>query len=312
MARILSALETLPVIDALRRSRSRWRILAFVALAALFLVMGMRMIGGTGAGGPAIARVSVDGIMTTSPSRLKVLADLKDNDNVKAVLVEINSPGGTSASGEELYEALRDLAEKKPVVAVIDELGASAAYMTAVGADRIFARRLSLVGSIGAYIQHVDAGGLLRTIGVDLDKVQSGPLKAEPDLDDPLAGDVRQSLQTVVDDTFNWFVDVVADRRNLDRDTVLPLADGRIMTGRMALDAGLIDDIGGEAQAVAWLESDRGIDKDLTVRTYFPLPENDLERLTRFIGSEAQQALGLSSGGIVPLDGMVSLWHANP
>lgn len=309
MAGILSALETLPIIESLRRSRARWRLLAFIAIAALLLVMGMRMIGQSNTAGPVIARVYVDGIMTTNPTRLRVLSELKDNERVKAVLVNINSPGGTTAAGEELYEALLDIAREKPVVAVIDELGASAAYMTALGADRIYARRLSLVGSIGAFIQHVDAGGLMRTIGVDLDKVQSGPLKAEPDLDDPLTGATRESLQSVVDDTFDWFVDIVADRRNLSRDIVLPLADGRIMTGRMALTDGLIDDVGGEQQALSWLEAEKGVDEGLSVKTYYPLPENDLERLTRLIGSQAQKAIGLDAVGIVPLDGLVSLWH---
>ena len=152
------------------------------------------------------------------------------------MIVAINSPGGTTAGGEELYEALSALRAKKPVVAVISELGASAAYMTAIAADRIFARRLSIVGSIGVLFQHVDAGKLLDTIGVDFDKVQTGPLKAEPDIDEPMVGEVRASLQSLVDDSFPWFVDIVAERRGLTRPETLALADGRILTGRQALD----------------------------------------------------------------------------
>ena len=133
------------------------------------------------------------------------------------MIVAINSPGGTTAGGEELYEALGQLRAAKPTVAVIGELGASAAYMTAIATDRIFARRLSIVGSIGVLYQHVNAGKLLETIGVDLDKVASGPLKAEPDFDEPMEGAPRASIAALVDDSFQWFVDIVAERRGLAR-----------------------------------------------------------------------------------------------
>ncbi len=102
-------------------------------------------------------------------------------------------------------------------MAVIRELGASAAYMTAIATDRIFARRLSIVGSIGVLYQHINAGKLLETIGIDLDKVASGPLKAEPDYDEPLVGDVRRSISELIQSSFDWFVDIVAERRGLDR-----------------------------------------------------------------------------------------------
>src|SRR3546814_10020313 len=119
----------------------------------------------------------------------------------------MKSPGGTTAGGEELYEARGALRASKPVVSVIHELGASAAYMTAIATDRIFARRLSIVGSIGVLYQHVNAGKLLDTIGIDFDKVATGPLKAEPDFDEPMTPQVRASLQALVGDSFDWFVE---------------------------------------------------------------------------------------------------------
>src|SRR5690606_26197182 len=150
------------------------------------------------------------------------------------------------------------------------------AYMTAIGADRIFARRLSIVGSIGVYYQHVDAGKLMETVGIGYDKVQTGPLKSEPDIDEPLAGPARAALQSLVDDSFAWFVDVVAERRGLARADVLALADGRIVTGRQGVENKLIDAVGGEAEAIEWLESDRQIAADLPVIDYYPLPESGL------------------------------------
>ncbi|MEO5805522.1 signal peptide peptidase SppA [Devosia sp.] len=294
--------------DAYRRSRGTWRIVAFIALAIAVLAVAGRFANNTPVG-DQIARIKIDGAITTDPARLEIINDLAKDDRVKAVIVAINSPGGTTAGGEELYEALGALRAKKPVVAVIDELGASAAYMTAIAADRIFARRLSIVGSIGAYVQHVDASKLFGTIGVDLDKVASGPLKGKPEIDEAIDPAVRASLAALVDDTFQWFVDIVSERRGIDRAVTLKLADGGVMSGRMALDAKLIDAVGGENEAIAWLQTDQGIGKDLPVATAFPLPEQGLGWLTQMVGGQARAALGLPTSGPIALDGVVSLWQ---
>ncbi|HTN61181.1 MAG TPA: S49 family peptidase, partial [Devosia sp.] len=157
--------------ESYRRSRGVWRVLAFVALAIAVLALVGRFAWSETPVGDHIARLVIDGTIATDPGRLAAMNDLAENDSVKAVIIAINSPGGTTAGGEELYEAIGQLRAKKPVVAVIKELGASAAYMTAIASDRIFARRLSIVASIGVLYQHVNAGKLLDTIGVDFDKV---------------------------------------------------------------------------------------------------------------------------------------------
>jgi protease-4 len=295
--------------ETYRRSRGVWRVLAFVALAvAVVALLGRFALSETPVG-DHIARLVIDGTIATDPDRLQAIDDLAEDDSVKAVIVAINSPGGTTAGGEELYEALGQLRAKKPVVAVIKELGASAAYMTAIASDRIFARRLSIVASIGVLYQHVNAGKLLDTIGVDFDKVASGPLKAEPDFDEPMEGAPRASIAALVDDSFQWFVDVVAERRGLTRPEALALADGRIMTGRVGVQSKLIDQIGGELEAVAWLESDRQVPADLKVMTVYPEPEQGFGWLANFAGGQARTALGLPAAGPITLDGLVSLWQ---
>ncbi|MBN9317539.1 MAG: signal peptide peptidase SppA [Devosia sp.] len=299
-----------PANRVLRRSRRTWRVLFFVALAVAVIAIAGRFALEGGAPGDRIARVTIAGTITTDRERLKVLTDLADNAAVKAVIVSINSPGGTTAGGEELYEALSTLRKTKPVVATIDELGASAAYMTAIAADRIFARRLSIVGSIGVLYQHVDAGKLLSTIGIALDKVSTGPLKAEPDLNEPMQGEVRASLQALVNDSFVWFVDIVSERRGLSRPETLALADGRIITGRKGIETRLIDAIGGEAEAVAWLESDKQVPADLPVVDYFPRPEAGWGGITRWLGRSAAEVVRSGVGEAMSLDGLVSLWHA--
>jgi len=295
----------------LRRSRSVWRIVAVIALIVAVIAVGARLSDpANGLPKAHIARIAVTGAIATDRARLAAIKDLAEDDSVSAVIVTINSPGGTTAGGEELYEALSALRAAKPVVAVIEELGASAAYMTAIATDRIFARRLSVVGSIGVLYQHVDAGKLLDTIGIDLDKVASGPLKAEPDYDEAMSPEVRASINALVTDSFNWFVDIVAERRGLDRPAALALADGRIVSGRMALESRLVDALGGEAEAIAWLESEREVAADLPVATVYPLPPEGLERFARFFGETALGAIGLSPNGTVALDGLVSLWQA--
>ncbi len=302
--------DAVPVARALRKSRTRWRIVAFVALGLALVALAARLAGDFQPPKDYIALVAIEGIITTDAHRMAVLEDLAEDEQVKAVIVRINSPGGSTAGGEELYEALTKLRAEKPVVAVINELGASAAYMSAIATDRIFARRLSIVGSIGVLFSHVDASGLLNTIGIDLDKVASGPLKAEPDSDEPLEGEVRASLQALVDDSFNWFVDIVAERRGLSRPETLELADGRIVNGRVALEAGLIDEFGGEAEAIAWLESQE-VEEDLPVLRAFPRPISDWERLNNILDGDIASLLGLdlTSVDAVTLDGLVSVWH---
>lgn len=305
--------HTIPANTRLRGSRQRWRIVAFVAIAIAVAAIAGRFAQTNSADThDQIARVQIIGAITTHAARLRTIEALGEDDDVKAVILSINSPGGTTAGGEELYEAILVLSAQKPVVAVVHEVGASAAYMAAIATDRIFARRLSIVGSIGVLFQHVNAGKLLDTIGIEFDKVQTGPLKAEPDISDPLAGPARVSLQALVDDSFEWFVDIVAERRGMTRARALTLADGRIVTGRMGVEAGLIDAIGAEREAIAWLEAEKGIESDLPVVTQFPPPLSDFDKLTRFIGSRARMAIGLSANGPLALDGLVSLWQAAP
>jgi protease IV len=298
--------------NALRRSRRRWRIAAVIALAVVVIVaLGRFVLPGADSGQDHIARVVVDGIIAHNPARLRALAQLAEDEHVKGVVVAINSPGGTSAGGEELYSALLALGEAKPIVASINELGASAAYMTAIAADRIFARRMSMVGSIGVYIQHVNAAGLFDTLGIDLDKVASAPLKGEPEYDAPMSPEVRASLQALVDDSYQFFVDIVAERRGLSRPVALALADGRIMSGGMTLENGLIDEIGGEIEAIDWLENEHDLSTDLPVITRYPLPASALEQAFGMIGSQMRAAIGLPSVGAISLDGLNSLWQAD-
>jgi protease-4 len=319
------ALDADAIIDRrrLRRKVLFWRIVA-VLVAVAAVAAGVYVSGALG--GPSkrsdhIARLPISGIIVDDRDRLKLLDEMASDDNVRAVILDINSPGGSTVGGEALYLALRKLAEKKPVVATIGTLGASAGYMTAIASDRIYARSASLTGSIGVYIQYGNIKGLLDTIGVEFDMVRSGPLKGEPNFYDRAPEAARQNLQAVIDDSYAWFVDRVAERRSMNRETVLGLAQGGIYSGARAKDNGLIDAIGGESEAREWLVEEKSLPGDIPVVTWrvrregttlpfsAALARNFGSGLSEGVARSLQQAKGLFEAG-GELDGLVSVWHA--
>lgn len=286
----------------LKRRLILWQVAAIVAVVG-FVVAAF---GGFAdiARGDYVARVFVDNLILDDPDRDRSLARIADDPRVKALVVRIDSPGGTVVGGETLYESLRAIAEKKPVVAVMGEVATSAAYMTALGADRIFARPGSLTGSIGVILQTADMTGLLERIGVKPESVKSRPLKAQPNPFETFTPEAREVARQVVLDLFDLFVDMVADRRGMSRDAVLVLADGRIFSGRQALANGLVDALGGETAARRWLAEERGIDADLQARDVETDEDGPVWR--RMLEGTIGKTL-LSER--LNLDGLVSLWH---
>ncbi|WP_334176827.1 signal peptide peptidase SppA [Pseudoxanthobacter sp.] len=311
----------------LRRALTRWRVAA-IAVAAL--AVAGAAVSATGlARRDQIARIAVSGVIAEDRDRLELLSDMADDPTVKAVIVAIDSPGGTTAGGEALYDGLRRLAAKKPVVATIGTLGASAGYMVAIAADHVVARRTSITGSIGVLFQYGDAARLLETLGVNVDAVKSSPLKAAPMPWAPASPEARAMLQSVVDDTYVWFTGLVAERRQLSPEAARAAANGRIMTGHQALELKLVDALGGEEEAIGWLEKSRGIAPHLPVRSWEVRKPSTLTRLFSAAGEGAGTAmaealgarLGLSgsptaqmpagaAGGRV--DGLPSVWQVDP
>ena len=212
-----------------------------------------------------VARLAVSGIITDDRKLVEAVTKLADDDSVKALIVAINSPGGSVAGGEGLHDAIGRVAEKKPVVAVMGGTAASAGYMVAVPAARIFAREGTLTGSIGVLLQTGQVAGLLKTLGIDAEAITSGPLKDQPSFTRPLSPEGREVLQGLVMDMYDQFVGMVAAGRHMDAARVRQLADGRAYTGRQALQLGLIDAIGGEQDARAWLAETKSVSADLPV-----------------------------------------------
>jgi protease-4 len=234
-------------------------------LAALAAVLVALRGVGPQFGRSHLARLTVSGVITEDRKLDEAVTKLADNDSVKALIVVIDSPGGSVAGGEGLHDAIAYVAGKKPVVAVMGGTAASAGYMVAVPAARIFAREGTLTGSIGVLLVTGEVSGLLKTIGVSTEAITSGPLKDQPSFTRPLTQQGRDVLQGLVMDMYDQFVGMVANGRHMEAARVRELADGRAYTGRQALNLGLVDAIGGERDARLWLAQQKGVSADLPV-----------------------------------------------
>lgn len=286
----------------LKRRLSLWRAAAVLALVGLvlFLVGGPRALTGR----DHIARFSVEGIILEDEKRDELLDKLAMDGAVKALIVRIDSPGGTVVGGETLYLSLRGVAAHKPVVVVMGTTATSAGYMTALGGDFILAREGTVTGSIGVILQSADVTGLLKKLGIDMEAIKSAPLKATPSPFEPLTPEAREAAKVVIMDMYDMFVTLVAERRNMPKERVLPLADGRIFTGRQAREINLVDAIGGENEALVWLETERGVPQGLPVREI--KVQQDDELLSGAVAAITGKTKLIER---LTLDGLVSLWH---
>ena len=260
----------------LRSQLTFWRVVAFVAAAIAILAIALRVGSWISSTQAHIARIEISGVITGDKKTLNLIDDVAKS-NAAAALLEINSPGGTTEGSEALYGEIRRLAAKKPVVAVIGAVGASGAYITALAADHIIVRGNSLVGSIGVLVQFPNVSGLMDKVGVKLESIKSSPLKAAPNGFEPTSDAARDAMAALVADSYAWFKDLVRERRGLSDDELAKVADGRVFTGRQSLPLKLADALGGEREAIAWLETEKGVAKDLPIRDW--KPPGDFRRL---------------------------------
>ena len=214
------------------------------------------------------------------------------------------------------------LKAKKPLVVVVEGLAASGGYITAIAADHIVAQQSSLVGSIGVLFQYPNFTELMKTVGVKVEEVKSSPLKAAPNGFEPTSPEARAALDSLVKDSDAWFRGLVKDRRSMDDALLEKVADGRVFTGRQALDLKLVDALGDEKTAIAWLVAQKNVRPNLPVRDFRLTPRLGDLTFLRTAASITLDALGLSvvarqveHAGLVQavdrlsLDGMLALWQ---
>ncbi|HVX78084.1 MAG TPA: signal peptide peptidase SppA [Bradyrhizobium sp.] len=307
----------------MRRKLTFWRVAAAVVAVAAIAIVAYATIPSSAwmeTGSGYIARIKITGLIRDNQDRTEALEKLSES-SAKAVIVHLDSPGGTTAGSQQLYDSLRRLQAKKPMVVVVDGLAASGAYIAAISADHIIALDTSLVGSIGVLFQYPNFTELLKTVGVNVESIKSSPLKAAPNGFEPTSPEARAAIAAIVSDSYAWFKGLVKDRRKLDDDQLTKVSDGRVFTGRQAIGLKLVDAIGNEKTALAWLEQEKKIPADTPVRDVSLKPRfGELSFL--HIAAWSFDAIGLSAfarriedwGALqaverLNLDGLLALWH---
>lgn len=250
----------------LRRSLSFWRLISVVLVVGflLFKFSTLQSSALSPFSTNYIARIQLNGMINDVNNTLKLIEEASADSHVQGVIFTIDSPGGTTTGSEALYHALRELSRRKPTVAFVDTMAASGGYIAALGAQYIVSRETSLVGSIGALFQYFEYYNLLDKVGLAAKEIKSSPLKAEPTGSHPTSPESVKALQTVVDDVYQWFKALVQKRRKLDQASLDRVADGRVFSGRIAKEYGLVDALGDESAAKNWLVS-QGLAVELPV-----------------------------------------------
>ena len=306
----------------IRRKLTFWRVSAAVVVllalvaAAVALVPGSRLM----PAGAYIARIKVQGLIRGNQDRVAAIERLAKS-RARAVIVHIDSPGGTTAGSEQLYDSLRALQANKPMVVVVDGLAASGAYIAAISAEHIIAHDTSLVGSIGVLFQYPNFTDVLKTIGIKVEEIKSSPLKAAPNGFEPTSPEARAAIAAIVTDSYAWFKDLVKDRRQMSDAQLAAVADGRVFTGRQGVGLKLVDSLGNEKTALAWLEKEKKVPASTPVRDYSLEPRfSELSFL--HVAAWTFEAVGLNAiahrieawGAVqaierLNLDGLLALWH---
>ncbi len=315
--------ETEAVLDRrrLRRRLSFWRVLA---VSAGVLAVGLLRFSSARRVGlieqRQIARITIEGLITDDRDLLKLIKKVGDSSQVRAVVLAVNSPGGTTVGGEALFEALRELAKKKPLVAQFGTVATSAAYIVGLATDQIVARGNTITGSVGVIFQWPEFAGLLEKLGIKVNEIKSGPLKANPSPFQPLDEPGRRATETMVAESQRWFLNRVRTRRMIDTAKVEGLEEGRVFSGREAHAHKLIDQIGGEPEVVKYLEDQRGVPKGLKIVDWKVSRDSDwnlvrlaTRALARVTGISALDQLAHVVGedrlASLRLDGLLSIWH---
>lgn len=253
-----------------KTSLGRWKIFTLFLLIILIFIIGNKLEKiPFGLNGffeeDFIARTVIEEVILDDYNRHNILEEIANDDKIKAFIVHINSPGGSTVGSEMLYNSFRKIAEKKPIVIVMGSVAASGGYLAALGGDYIIAHNGTITGSIGVILQTAQVTALAEKLGIKFHNFKSNALKASPNPTEELTSEVTEAIMENVYDVYDYFALLVAKRRNLEINYVKRIADGRIYSSQKALELKLIDAIGNEEDGIKWLRDKRNISKDLKI-----------------------------------------------
>lgn len=281
--------DHLAALIYLKNKVHKWKNIALL-LGIFATIILIKSIFGSGLNrGPIdsdfIANIKIEGTIFEDEFRSEVLSQLAEEKYVKAVIININSPGGGIVGSEMLYHDLRKIAEQKPIVVIMESVAASGAYMAAIASDYIIAYNGTLTGSIGVIMESPEVTELAQKIGVKLNSFKSSPLKASPSPFEKTSPLVEKIVMNSIYDSYEFFAGLVKERRadRLNQKLINEILDGRVFTGRQALAAGLIDKIGGTEEAIAYLEANKIDIKKLPIEKV-EIVKKDQKFIDRFLG----------------------------
>ena len=279
--------------------RLRYKKTIFIVVAIFFFVI---LISDNRYKKPHIAKVTIDNIITQDSFRYEKLEELSQNKNTKAVIVFINSPGGTVVGGETLYKSIKSIAQQKPIISVMGEVATSAAYMASLGSNYIFAQEGTITGSVGVLVLNSEFTELAKKIGISTEVIKSGDLKASPSPLEKMTPKAREQMEKIVQEISKNFINLVKKERKLNNNKTQLISDGRIFTGQSALQIGLIDSIGNIKEAKEYLKIERNIDMLPILNMEIIKKEKMIEKFLSLFTNK------INASKLLNLKGLISIW----
>jgi len=235
-----------------------------------------------------IGIITLNGVIISAEETITNIAAFRENEAVKAIVVRIDSPGGTVGASQEIFEELKKTRKVKPVIASMGSVAASGGYYAALGAQKILASRGTITGSIGVILKFANLQEIFQKIGYKPEVIKSGAHKDIGSTSRPMTVEERNLLQSMIDNVHQQFIAAVSEERGLSRADVISLADGRIYSGEQAKERGLIDDFGNYNDAIILAAKLAGIETSKMPNLIYP--EKDAFSLLRLVAGERVQS----------------------
>ncbi len=249
-----------------RRRLFFWRTISFITVAIIVYLSFENQE--KSSSNDYIANYNISGLLISADEIIEDLEELKSNNEVNSIIISVDSPGGTTVSAEEIYLKLKEVSSVKPTAIVMRNIATSGAYLLSLGGDVIFSRENTITGSIGVLLQWARVDEALSKLGIEVNEVKSGKLKAEPDFFGEIDEEAQQVTKEIIDETFEWFIRIVKVERALNPSEIYTISDGRIFTGRQAIELNLVDEIGDKNDAKIWLVENKEIDSNSPIIDY--------------------------------------------